>query len=126
MSLSVCLVCFIAREACGASTNCLSHHICFSCHYFADHQRLCLAYTETFHYPPRTRLLYQSRELPKHCWKPHSPTVGEHLGEMPIHYTKRLGLIYGMICLAFTRLSRSRFVTRQDLKAKESINIDCL
>lgn len=52
--------------------------------------RLCLVYTKTFHYPPRTRLLYQSRGLSRDCWKPHNPIVGKHLGELPIHYAKML------------------------------------
>lgn len=80
--------------------------------------RLYLVYTKTFHYPPRTRHLYQSRGLPRDCWKPHNPIVGKHLGELPIHSAKMLDLIYGMICLAFTRLFRTCFVIRQDLKAK--------
>lgn len=118
MHLGFCFIYFISREACSAYTSCLSHHTCFSCHYFADCQRLYLVYNKTFHYPPRTRLLYQSRGLSTGCWKPHDPVVGKHLGELPDHDAIMLDLIYGMICLALTRLFRTSFVTRQDLKAK--------
>lgn len=85
--------------------------------------RFYLVYTKTFHYLPRTRLLYQNRGLSTDCWKSHNPMVGS-LGELPIYYAKMLDLIYGMIYLAFTRLFKTLFVTRQDLKAKEFKQVD--
>lgn len=92
------------------------HHTCFSCHYFADCQRLSSVYQDISLL--RTKLSYQSRGLSTDCWKPHNPMVGKHLGELPIHYAKMLDLIYGMICLAFTGLFRTCFCYQTRFESK--------
>lgn len=78
-----------------------------------------------FHYPARTRLFYQTRALTKDYSKQHNPLAGKHLGELPVHSTKKT---YGMVCLTFTKLFKqnaktANFISRQNLRAKEFINV---